>query len=168
MILKIYLNYCHGRNVWNWIKRKSAWKHNRSRQTSRDQHNNALMMGKGASDERFWVPTKEVVERSFRSVLLATNMSSYVPKCAKEISDPYFRCYQQNSFTLPLFCWLLSLTGHIPSLNINSLTHACIFQALSCWFRLAVKRTNFCCALKHFFASIQFRAFIPLHQWRNF
>ena len=32
---------------------KSARKHNRSRQTSRDQHNNALMMGKGTSDERF-------------------------------------------------------------------------------------------------------------------
>ena len=78
-------------------------------------------------------------------------MSSYVPKCAKETSDPYFRCYQQNSFTLPLFCWLLSLAGHIPSLNINNLTHACIFQALSCWFRLPVKRTNFRCALKVFF-----------------
>ena len=44
-----------------------------------------------------------MVERSFRSVLLAANMSSYVPKCAKETSHPYFRCYQKNSFTLPLF-----------------------------------------------------------------
>ena len=52
----------------------------------------------------FRVPAREVVERSFRSVLLATNMSLYVPKCAKETSDPYFRCYQQNSFTLTLFC----------------------------------------------------------------
>ena len=77
-------------------------------------------------------------------------MSSYVPKCAKDTSDPYFHCYQQNSFTLPLFCWLLSLAGHITSLNINNLTHACIFQALSCWLRLPVKRTNFRCALKHF------------------
>ena len=91
-------------------------------------------------------------------------MSSYVPKCAKETSDPYFCCYQQNSFTLPLFCWLLSLAGHIPSLNINNLTHAYIFQALSCWFRLPIKRTNFCCALKHFFASIQCQTFIPRHQ----
>ena len=41
------------------------------------------MLGKGTSDERFQVPAKEVVERSFRFVLLATNMSSYVPKCAK-------------------------------------------------------------------------------------
>ena len=61
------------------------------------------MTGKGTSDERFYVRTKEVVERLFRSVLLPTNLSSYVPKCAKETSDPYFRCYQQNSFTLPLF-----------------------------------------------------------------
>ena len=38
-------------------------------------------------------------------------MSSYMPKCAKETSDPHFRCYQQNSFTLPLFCSLLSLAG---------------------------------------------------------
>ena len=51
-----------------------------------------------------YVPAKEVVERSFRSVLLATNMPSYVPKCAKEMPDPYCRCYQQNSFTLELFC----------------------------------------------------------------
>ena len=50
------------------------------------------MLGKGTSDERFQVPAKEVVERLFRSVLLATNMSSYVSKCAKETSDPYFRC----------------------------------------------------------------------------
>ena len=49
------------------------------------------MLGKGTSDERFQVPAKEVVERSFRSVLLASNMSSYAPKCAKETSDPYFR-----------------------------------------------------------------------------
>ena len=35
-------------------------------------------------------------------------MSSYVPKCAKETSDPYFHCYQQNSFTLPLFVNVLS------------------------------------------------------------
>ena len=62
------------------------------------------MLGKGTSDERFWVPAKEMVERSFRSVLLATNMSSYMPKCAKVTSDTYFRCYQQNSFTLLLFC----------------------------------------------------------------
>ena len=57
------------------------------------------MLGKGTSDERFYVPAKGVVERSFRSILLATNMSSYVPKCAKETSDPYFRCYQQNLLT---------------------------------------------------------------------
>ena len=44
------------------------------------------------------------LQRSFRFVLLATNMSSHVPKCAKETSEPYFRCCQQNSFTLPLFC----------------------------------------------------------------
>ena len=92
----------------------------------------------------------EVVERLFRSVLLTTNISLYVPKCAEETSDSYFRCYQQNSFTLPLFCWLLSLAGYIASLNTNNLTHACIFQALSCWFRLPVKRTNFRCAFKHF------------------
>ena len=42
---------------------------------------------------------QEVVERLFRSVLLASNMSSYVPKCAKETSDPYFRCYQLAYFT---------------------------------------------------------------------
>ena len=52
---------------------------------------------------------------------------------------------------LPLSDRIICLAGHIPSLNINNLTHTCIFQALSCWFRLPVKRTNFCCALKHFF-----------------
>ena len=93
----------------------------------------------------------EVVERSFRSVLLATNMSSYVPKCAKETSDPYFRCYQQNSFTLPLFCWLLSLAGHIPSLNINNLTHAYIFQALSCWISSARQKDKLLLCSQAFF-----------------
>ena len=63
------------------------------------------MLGKRTFAEWFSVPAKEVVERFFRSVLLATNMSSYVPKCAKETSDPYFRCYQQNN---------------------NNLTHACM------------------------------------------
>ena len=45
---------------------------------------------------------------------------------------------------------LAHVADHITSLNINSLTHACIFQALLCWFRLPVKRTNFHCAFKHF------------------
>ena len=37
-----------------------------------------------------YVPAKDEVERSFTSVVLTTNMSLYVPKCAKETSDPYF------------------------------------------------------------------------------
>ena len=60
------------------------------------------MLGKGASAEWFSVIAKEVVERLFKTVLLATNMSSYVPECAKETSDPYFRCYQRNFTTFLL------------------------------------------------------------------
>ena len=43
-------------------------------------------------------------------------MPSYVPKCAKETSDLYFRFYQQNSFTLPLFVDSLAIIAYQESI----------------------------------------------------
>ena len=81
------------------------------------------MLGKGTSDERFYLPAKEVVERSFRSVLLSNNMFSYMPECSKETSDPYVRCYQQISCTLPFFVDSCSSEGQT---SVVPLSDTCV------------------------------------------